>query len=57
MNKAKPQSEEYTLFENLLGEVLTVSKEELNRRMEADKREKRTPKSASRVSDERSNPS
>jgi hypothetical protein len=56
--KPKPQSEEYTRFENLLGEVLTVSKEELNRRMEADKCEKRTPKApASRVSDERSNPS
>jgi hypothetical protein len=41
--KRKPQSEEYRRFENLLGEVLTVSKEELNRRMEADKREKRTP--------------
>jgi hypothetical protein len=55
--KAKPQSEEYTRFENLLGEVLTVSKEELNRRMQAEKREKRTPKSASRASGERSNPS
>jgi hypothetical protein len=56
--KAKPQSEEYTRFENLLGEVLTISKEELNRRLEAEKREKRTPKApASRASGEPSNPS
>ncbi len=55
--KPKPQSEEYTRFENLLGEVLTVSKEELNRRMEADKCEKRTSKSASPASDDPSNPS
>ncbi|MGA2571083.1 MAG: hypothetical protein ABSF23_11245 [Terracidiphilus sp.] len=50
--RPKPQSPEYKAFENLLGEVLTVSKAELNRRIEADKREKRTPKSASRVSAE-----
>ena len=57
MSKPKPQSEEYTRFENLLGKVLAVSKKELNRRIEADKREKRTPKSASRASGESSNPS
>jgi uncharacterized protein YjaG (DUF416 family) len=55
--KQKPQSEEYRRFENLLGEVLTVSKAELNRRLEAEKREKRTPKSASRAPGERANPS
>ena len=43
--------------ENLLGEVLSVSKAEITRRIEEDKREKRKPKSASRVSDERSSPS
>jgi hypothetical protein len=48
--KTKPQSPEYKAFENLLGQVLTVSKTELNRRIEEDKREKRTSKSASRVS-------
>jgi len=53
--KGKPQSEEYTRFENLLGEVLTVSKAELNRRMEEEKRKPKAP--ASRASDERSNPS
>jgi hypothetical protein len=47
----KPQSEEYARFESLLGQVLTVSKAELNKRIEEDKREKRTPKSASRASD------
>jgi hypothetical protein len=48
--KAKPQSEEYKAFENLLGRVLSVSKSDLNRQMEADKREKRKPKaSASRA--------
>jgi hypothetical protein len=45
--KTKPQSEEYTRFENFLGEVLTVSKEELNRRMKADEREKRTAQTPS----------
>lgn len=53
--KPKPQSEEYKRFENLLGRVLTVSKEELNRRLQEEKREKRTPKSASRASGEESN--
>jgi hypothetical protein len=53
--KAKPHSEEYTRFENLLGEVLTVSKAELNRRMEEEKKKPKAP--ASRASDERSNPS
>jgi hypothetical protein len=53
--KTKPQSEEYTRFENLLGEVLSVSKAEINKRM---KEEKRKPKaSASHASGERSNPS
>jgi ribose 1,5-bisphosphokinase PhnN len=53
--KAKPQSEEYRRFEALLGQVLTVSKEELNRRLEAENREKRTPKRrASRASAEAS---
>lgn len=56
--KPKPQSEEYRRFENLLGEILTVSKAELNRRLEEEKREKRTPKApASRASGEPSNPS
>ena len=45
--KPKPQSPEYKAFENLLGQVLTVSKIELNRRIEEDRR---TPKSSSRVS-------
>jgi hypothetical protein len=42
--KPKPQSEEYARFENLLGRVLTVSKKELNERLEAEKREKGEPK-------------
>jgi hypothetical protein len=50
MIKAKPQSVEYKAFENLLGQVLTVSKAELNKRIEEDKREKGTPKSASPAS-------
>jgi hypothetical protein len=41
--KAKPESEEYKRFENLLGRVLSVSKEELKERMDETKREKRTP--------------
>jgi hypothetical protein len=49
--KPKPQSEEYQRFESLLGRVLTVSKEELNERLKESKREKRTPKRVSRVSD------
>ena len=48
--KTKPQSAEYKAFENLLGKVLTVPKAEINRRIEEDRRDKRTPKSASRVS-------
>jgi hypothetical protein len=55
--KTKPQSEEYARFENLLGEVLSVSKAEITRRIEEDKREKRKPKSASRASGDSSNPS
>ncbi len=52
----KPQSEEYTAFENLLGNVLSISKMELNRRIEEEKREKRMPKTvASRASDDPSN--
>jgi hypothetical protein len=49
--KTKPQSEEYAKFESLLGQVLSVPKAEITRRIEEDKREKRTPKSASRASD------
>jgi len=40
----KPSSPEYKAFENMLGTVLSVSKTELNRRIEQEKREKRTPK-------------
>ena len=46
--KTKPQSEEYKAFETLLGRVLRVSKAELNRRIEAEKRKPKA--SASRVS-------
>lgn len=46
----KPQSAEYKAFENLLGQVLTVSKTELNRRIAEEKGEKQSSKSASRVS-------
>jgi hypothetical protein len=56
MSKPKPQSEEYTRFENLLEKVLKVPKVEITRRIEEDKREKRTPKSASRVSVARPKP-
>lgn len=38
--KAKPQSSEYAAFENLLGQVLSVSKAELIQRIEQEKREK-----------------
>jgi len=48
--KSKPQSPEYRAFENLLGSVLSVSKTELNKRIEQEKSEKRSPKGrASRV--------
>ena len=48
----KPKSEEYRRFESLLGRVLTVSKSELNSRLDAEKREKRSPKTpASRAAD------
>lgn len=52
--KAKPQSDEYRAFENLLGKVLSVSKSEIVRRIEEDKRGKRMPKSISRASDAKS---
>jgi hypothetical protein len=49
--KTKPQSEEYRAVEALLGNVLSVSKAELNKRLEQEKREKRKPKArASHVS-------
>jgi hypothetical protein len=48
--KTRPRSPEYKAFENLLGAVLSVSKTELNSRIVEEKREKRTPKFASRVS-------
>jgi hypothetical protein len=49
--KTKPQTPEYKAFENLLAATLSVSKDELKRRIEQEKREKRTPKGrASRVS-------
>jgi hypothetical protein len=55
--KPKPQSAEYKAFENLLGQVLTVSKAELNRRIAQEKSEKRTPRRrASRVSDGQAKP-
>jgi hypothetical protein len=47
--KPKPQSEEYKAFEALLGDVLQVSKQELNKRIEQENSEKRVPKSASPV--------
>jgi hypothetical protein len=46
----KPQSDEYRAFEALLGKVLSVSKQELDRRIAQEKSEKRIPKSASRAS-------
>jgi hypothetical protein len=49
--KPKPQSDEYKAFEGLLGRVLSVSKVELNKRIEEDKREKRTPKTPFRAAD------
>ncbi len=45
--KTKPTSSEYKAFENLLGRVLSVPKAEITRRIEEDKREKRTSRSAS----------
>jgi hypothetical protein len=47
--KPKPTSPEYKAFEDLLAQVLTVPKTEITRRIEEDRREKRTPKSSSRV--------
>jgi hypothetical protein len=47
--KTKPTSSEYKAFENLLGRVLTVSKKELDSRLQQEKREKRSTKSASHV--------
>jgi hypothetical protein len=44
----KPQSEEYKAFENLLGQVLRVSKADLKQQMEKDKAERRPKSSASR---------
>jgi hypothetical protein len=38
--KPKPQSAEYRAFENMLGKVLTVTKAELNQRLEQEKKEK-----------------
>lgn len=42
--KTKPQSPEYRAFENLLGQVLTVSKTELNRRIAEEKADRETSK-------------
>jgi hypothetical protein len=55
--KSKPRSAEYKAFENLLSNVLSIPKAEITRRIEEDKREKRTPKSASRAVDAPSSPS
>jgi hypothetical protein len=52
--KAKPQSDEYKAFESLLGKVLTVSKAELQTRLDEEKREKQT-KAASHASGAPSN--
>jgi len=41
--KPKPQSDEYKAFETMLGKVLTVTKTELNQRLEKEKQEKKTP--------------
>jgi hypothetical protein len=41
--KPKPQSDEYRAFESVLGKVLTVTKAELNQRLEKEKIEKKTP--------------
>jgi hypothetical protein len=43
--KTKPQTPEYKAFENLLGQVLSVPKAEITRRIEDDKREKQASKS------------
>jgi hypothetical protein len=53
--KSKPQSEEYTRFENVLGKVMRVSKAELDRRIAADNasradKPKRGPKPKTSVS-------
>lgn len=46
-----PKDAEFTKFTNAMRDILKVSKTELNRRIEADKTEKRkTKSSASRVS-------
>ena len=47
---AKPQSDEYKAFESLLGKVLSVSKSELQERLEKEKREKGPKGRASRAS-------
>lgn len=47
----KPNSPEYKAFEGLLSKVLSVSKTDLNRRLEEGKLDKQTPKSSSRASD------
>jgi hypothetical protein len=47
--RPKPQSEEYRAFEMLLGNVLQVSKAELNRRIAEEKSEKQVKVPASRV--------
>lgn len=46
---SKPQSPEYKAFEDLLGAVLSVPKTEINRRMEEERREKQSSRSASHV--------
>lgn len=38
--KAEPKSEEYQAFKNLLGNVLSVPKKEIDRRIAEDKRAK-----------------
>jgi len=48
--RPKPQSDEYKAFESLLGKVLSVSKSELQQRLDEEKREKQAKASASRAS-------
>jgi hypothetical protein len=54
--KAKDVTGDFDTFRNFARQILSVPHSEIKATLDAEKREKRTAKSASRVSDESSNP-
>jgi hypothetical protein len=57
INPAKNEHGDFDKFTNFARQILSVPHSEIKAQLDAEKAAKRPPKSASRVSDERSNPS